>query len=443
MPGHPKHISAIVDYRINFFAVEHVLKALAKQGCHVDVFCSGSLVEAVRAALPENQITIRNLDEIRRRMALWYRLHRVTRLIVANPNFSTASWYQHERERNSPKFGIRVLYKATERLPKLRNTSINRFLRSTVGLVIPNVFRTQTVVTPSRTLVPELLCARGLRIATIVESWDHPGKYPTGFVSNNAFVWNKTLGEDWLHYQGDKRYTVSFPIKHRYVVEHAQRQKPLDGARQHETRGSRTIMYPATWTSQSSNKAIFREELQQIEELCQAAKRHGVTIFIKPKPQGNTRDFDFLKDKYSNVIIGGYKQSGDRPEDYYLDSEYNRQRLAELGQCDSMINGGTTFGIDATIFGLPVLQLDFRESSRYPITAKAFHSYHLEKYFLRDPALTLPVKSNDSLLDVVDAYLMSPDYRDAKFSKRVKNWLYTDESFEDAMTRVATTILSE
>ena len=438
-----KHVSAVVDYRINLFALEQVLKALAREGCHIDVICADALADAVRATLPNDQLTIRSLDEIRRKMRMWYRLHRVTRLLVANPKFSTASWYQHERERNSPNPGIRALYRVAERLPKLKNTSINRFLRTTVGAVVPNVFRTRTVVTPSRTLVPELLCARGLKIATIVESWDHPGKYPTGFVSDNAFVWNKPLGEDWLSYQGDRRFTVSFPIKHRYVVEYAQKQKPLEVALQREMRTRRTIMYPATWTSQSSNKAIFEEELQQVQELCEVARRHDATLFIKPKPQGNTRDFDFLQAKYPNVVIGSYKNSGDRPEDYYLDSEYNQRRLSELGECDSMINGGTTFGIDAALFGLPVLQLDFRESTRYPTTAKAFRSYHLEKYFLSDSSLTLSLKGDATLVDTVDAYFKSADHRDAKFSKRLRNWLYTDEPFSDAMSRVARTILSD
>lgn len=435
-----KHLSAIVDYRISFFALEPVLKSLAERGCKLDIYSSDALVEGVKRALPVNQITIFSLDEVRRKTLWWYRFHRVMRIMIADPNFSTSSWYQHDRERNGASRRMRMLYRVAERAPKVRGNRVNRVLNATVGGLVPNIFRTQKVISQSRTLVPELLCARGLKIQTIVESWDHPGKYPAGFVTDNAFTWNRTLGEDWLFYQGDHRFTVSYPMKHRYVVEHAQSTGGNAGIR--GTGGKyHVIMYAPAWTGQSSNKAIFKEELDQIEELCEVTKRHNMRLFIKPKPQGNTRDFDFLAAKHSHVSVGSYKQSGTRPEDYYLDSEYNKTRIEELKCCDLMINGGTTFGIDAAIFGLPVLQLDFSQSTRYPVTAKAFRSYHLQKYFLMDPSITLKIGKDDSLFEKVDSYLKAPDRREIKFSKRLREWIWTDESFESAMDRVAENIL--
>lgn len=432
-------LSAIVDYRVNFLALEPVMLAAIELGAFIDIYCSDPLVELVKSKLPPTSTRILSLDALRNRHRFSYKIHRVLRMLVTDPSFSSSSLYQHNREVNSANPLMRGLYRMGGAFPKVRGSRVNAFLRNTYGRISPTIFRSPRILAPSRTLVPEFLCSQRLKIFTVVESWDHAGKYPSGFVSENVFVWNKDLGHDWLKYQGDKTYTVGYPMKHRYVVEHAQKNKAIVPPAKKRS----VLMYAPAFPSQGSNKTAYAEELAQIEEICLVAKEHNATLFLKPKPQGNSRDFDFLLAKFSNLVIGSYKESGQRPEDYYLDSEYNSHRLDELGKCDLLINGGTTFGIDAAIYGLPVLQLDFRDSKKYPAIAKAFRNYHLEKYFLSDPSMTLPVMGDATLFDSLNSYLKAPDGKEVKFGARLKEWVYTNEAFESAMRRIANTMLAD
>lgn len=438
MAQKPEAVSAVLDYRINFFALEPVLRGLHEAGCPLDLYCSDNIVDFVRKAFPSERVTIFSIDKIRGSMKFWTTFHRAWRLLLTDPNFSTSSRYQADRELKSKDWRKRFLFRVAEHFPKMQGPGINSFMAATVGRGVPKVFRTRKVLSPSRTWVPEFLCKRDLEVFTMIESWDHPGKFPAGFVSKCAFSWTKSIGEDWVRYQGDKEYQVGFPMKHRYVVEHVQQFGPRKAT---ENGGSRMIMYAPASNGQTSNKPLFREEMEYMNEICEAARKHNYKVFIKPKPQGNTRDFDVLADRHPNVILGTYKDSGARPEDYYLDAEYNQQRIKELSQCDLMINSGTTFGIDAAVFGLPVVQTDFRKSTRYLTTAKSFYSYHLEKYILDHPGETLPISGDARVFDVLDAYFANPDDRATRFSNRVRSWIYTDEKFPAAMSRIVGRIL--
>ena len=428
-----KTISVVIDYEINFCALELIMHKLLNNGYSLNVYCSYSLINTVSNSFTGDRIHIVPLDPLRKQTHWAYVMHRVLRGLVTNPKFSCSSWYQYSNMCNSSSAVKRCLYYTLNKLPKLKGNTVNQFLMCLMPLFIRSVFRTQKVLVAARTLVPELLCARGLKVFSVIESWDHPGKYPVGFTSVNVFAWNRDIGEDWIRYQGGDTFTVSYPMKHRYVIEHLRDHLPVSVT---PLKGAPFILYAFASNGQTSNKRLFQEELSFIGEICEAALAHQRTVFIKPKAQGNTRDFDFLLDRYPNVVIGSYKDSGDRPEDYYLDADYNALRLKELQQCDLMVNGGTTFGIDAALFGLPVLQLDFCDANQYPATSQAFTNYHLKKYFVSDPNLTISIRGSTTVFAALNEYLSNPDGREARYGDRLRNWIHTDEPIGEAMDRV-------
>jgi hypothetical protein len=311
---------------------------------------------------------------------------------------------------------------------------VNRFLERLGNTMTTNPFPTSRVVAVSLATAPELLCARGQSVLTLMESWDHPTKVPAGYITDTIVAWNNDLADDWIRHQGAGATVLGFPIKLRYAVEHAAASAPMP------RQSPPWVMYPAGTSSLTEIDSWYESEYRLIEDLCRASARAGWRLLIKPKPNGPSGDFDEFARRYDHVEIGRY-QDGSGGGNYYLDADYNSARMKELNRVDLVINCWTTFAFDAALAGKPVLQLDLRGSEQYPRIANALSNYHLDRYVLRDPSTTYSPEAGETVEDVVARALADVDHRPDELSKRLRDWLIPGHDLPEAVDRICSAIL--
>lgn len=311
--------------------------------------------------------------------------------------------------------------------PKWPSDEINRRLTSLIRKVLTNPFRTERVIYVTNTSKPYLLCARDLRVFTIIESWDHAGKYPIGHTSEIAFTWNKPLADDWRSFQGDQNVSISYPIKLDYAI-NANR---LTKDQVLETNNKR-LMYPVTFGATSDGQC-FLEEMRLIEQICNATKNSGYKLLLKPKPNNTTRDLDrFLH--YPHVEIGEYQVNGGK-SNYDLSEDYNNLRLFELRKCDAVINLGTTFAFDAAAYGLPVFQIKILDKNYFPFLSELSIFPHLNRHLYNNESIFViddleQLTNQTQFLQCPQAYLNIA----SRFSIYLRSWILPDASLNSSVS---------
>ena len=314
---------------------------------------------------------------------------------------------------------------------------VNLILSKVCRVFFRNPFPTSKVFHVTKARVPYLFCARGLKIYTLVGSWDHPRKIDAaGHQSDCVFVWNNELAEDWKKSQGDKKVVLCFPMPFRYLIgdnpTHIRRlnvSKPL------------TVMYPMTSASENIN-GWFEEECRLVEALAIACKRAYISLFVKPKPYEGKGALSFLAN-FDNVEIGAFNDSY-RKEDLVLTEDYNEIRLTELSKCDIAINIGTTFVLEAALYGLPILQLKINGRRIFPMLSKLQRMQHIDKYLLARKDYVFEIDEGSELEDQFFLILTNIDVlnnKSSNFSKSLANWIYPDGTFESRMNDVVSTML--
>jgi hypothetical protein len=232
-----------------------------------------------------------------------------------------------------------------------------------------------------------------------------------------VFVWNKALAEDWYNYQGDRGVKVGYPLKLAYALENGSPSVAATGWRQ------RRILYPATYTSYSDQK-FFQDELRLLDLLCTTAAKAGLHVYIKPKPNGPKGDYEHLKVRFNNIEIGDDGGATD-PREYFLDEEYNIERIRVMRRCDAVVNLGSTFGLDAAAYGLPVFQLFIRDPVAFPGLTANFQYEHL-RHMLTQPSLVYRIDGENPAATVFECMCNDQSVEKAvSFSRNLRAWLYS------------------
>ncbi len=433
-------LTVVVPNLIGLHAVEPLLRVFGKRGLALAIItpldCQARLNERM-GEFGFLLIEYRSVLGKRRWARVWHAALSVALTPLSfSQGYAVRSIGSLLRHRS---FAVRLGTRLLLALPKIRRDRVNRTLRRLTRPFVENVFPCRDLLCVTRIADAHLLCAAGLHVTSLVESWDHPSKAPLGHVSDLVFVWNEALVADWHLYQGDNDVRIGYPAKLAYALEHGR--PTIDRA---DWRHG-TILYPATYSSFSAT-GLFEEELILIGALCRTAARAGLKIHLKPKPNGRRGEFVHLVDEHSNLEVG--EDGGvTGPTDYFPTEDYNNRRLALLERCDAVFNLATTFALDSAAFGLPVFQIEVDAPKVFPRITENFTFQHLT-YFTGNRDLVYRV--TDTI--PVDAAI-GPDIcarradRAADLARNLRRWLRgceqgRHENLAEASERMVETILN-
>lgn len=220
---------------------------------------------------------------------------------------------------------------------------------------------------------------------SIMESWDHPMKFPYFFVPRLSYTWNHDLASDERIFQGIRNHHRISPLKFSYIDEFKHLsiediESRLSNTEYSEEiqrlKGKKFVLYP---TTTSSNGLEHQGELRLIESMLADFAKLEIPLYIKPKPNGPVGDYDYLIEKFSNVMIGKYSASPDSSD--MLKTEYHMFRLYLIKKALITINCGSTFGLEVSYAHAPLIQLSLSEIM-FGSFASYVRTYHLNKYIL-------------------------------------------------------------
>lgn len=394
-------------------------------------FIVDSRVRSVAGDVFRDAKSVIDIDEVSGKHRIIKALHNFLRLIFTSSEYSQyyPRWLK-QRFENKNRIATSIIKLFIKLFPNWRSEEINARLHRLIGKFLANPFPTSNLIYITTSGQSQLLCARGLHVFTIMESWDHPGKAPIGHSSDKVFVWNKSLQEDWSEFQGDKNIGISYPVKLAYAIE-------ANNLPQDRLLGTSLdkILYPATCGS-TSDQCMFDEELKLIGELCEITRNTGKTLLIKPKPNDKPGALDQFR-KYKHVEIGQY-QKNEGGANYSLSSSYNEVRLAELSESGLVINLSTTFALDAAAYGLPVVQLQLKCPDQYPYLSAMANFTHLDRHFYGNQENIFTIEDTMRVGEQL-AFLKEPSkyLKVAEtFSLQLRKWIAPELSLEQSVAKI-------
>ncbi|MFT7248443.1 MAG: hypothetical protein ACI97P_001221 [Arcticibacterium sp.] len=436
-----KEITIVIDFRIYYYLFEPVVDSFIERGVKVYLVCNKDIKDFISSKRQDlGCIEFVSLPVIKRKFRVHKVIHRILTIFFTRYDFS----HQYAKRINQvtikAKGMKRLLYFISRFVPKVANSNINAFTHNAVRVISKNPFPTSTVLVGSLNASPELLCAKNLRVVTLMESWDHTVKIPNGYLSDKVIVWNKELRDDWVEYQNDKNVDWVYPLKLRYAIENINKTGAWELNKKEE--GKPMCVYAVASTRVFSVPQIVELERRLIADLCIATDKANWDLLIKPRPHGDLKEFDEFSESFQHVKVGYMEDASSNPADYYLNDEYNAIRFSEVLPARIVINCFTTFGLDAATAGIPVLQLDLRETSRYEDSQMFYSNHHINKYLITDRS-TLKVPSGVDLVEYIADYLSNSRGLEFDYTKSICDWLIPEASFQDSMDRLVDLVLGE
>ncbi len=314
--------------------------------------------------------------------------------------------------------------------PSVERRNVNRIVKKIIERLITHKLPTEKIIAVTIPVSPYLLCGKEQKVYSIMESWDHPAKWPLGYVSKKVFLWNKNLGNDWAFCQADTDIDYAYPIKLLYAIKAENKGESSENI----------MMYPAI-TSKCSDSDRYEEEIRFMEML--VSVEGGQKLLIKPKPNTVIGDLDYFT-KYDNVVIGSYQENNGRSS-YGLSDEYNNKRIEELSRCTSVLNLGTTFAFDAAAFGLPVIQLKFNCPKQFPIFSNFETFPHLHNHLFNRQELIFEITDDDSVANQLKKILSDPEtiIKAERFRDYLVSWLIPEDTSECSVSEVVEKIIRD
>ena len=361
-------------------------------------------------------------------------VHKLLILLFTPDNFSSlySRWLNQRFARKNIFATVfaRLLIKST---PKLKIEHINKVVTYITTFFIKRNLPSEKIINITIPTVPFLLANKNKRVYSILESWDHAGKSPMGFVSKKVFLWNESLREEWLKHQNDNDISFAYPIKLAYAVQSVKKNK----------KEKRVVLYPFSTSADSPQISLYNEEVKFVNHLCNVLNVLGYKILLKPKPNTKIGELDFLN-SHENVEICSY-QKNDGGSSYQLSEDYNKTRLQELALCDYVITIGTTFAFDAASFGVPVLQFIFLSKQNFPNLSKVANYPHISKLIFPKKQLLAQITDNDSVETQLANILSDPDYmhKATQFRNYLRDWLIPQENMQVSVARVIDEIIED
>lgn len=435
--GNCREVTVLIDFHIYFSLFQPIIQQLVLRRVRVYIVCSDDIRENIAHSLPQDErLTYVSLDAIRAKHRTRFKVHRISSLLLTSRNFSHQYSKKHKQVNISSDRTQRTLLSASRYLPSVPNKQINKALNWIGGFRLRNPFPTERVLVGSLNSCAELLCGSHLKAYTVMESWDHSVKIPNGYSSEKVFVWNRELGKDWENCQSESQWEEFYPLKLWAAIDYGSRHM----SRVREDCNSRKMVYAVASTDRYSGSLTLSIEQRIIRALCVATESAGWTFFIKPRPNGRPGEFDKYIHEFPHVSVGCLSdQNGSVAANYCLTSEYNQRRFSEVIDAQLVVNAFTTFGLDAAMLGLPVLQLDLRSCPGYEDSVQVYDNHHIKKYLVSRVS-SMTVDSMD-LGSAIAAYLEDPTGLAPAFTADLRDWLLPSISRGEAIERLIDTVL--
>ncbi|MBN2964203.1 hypothetical protein JWV37_05385 [Sulfurospirillum sp. T05] len=312
------------------------------------------------------------------------------------------------------------------------------FLYKTIfSFLVKNPLKSKKIVYVTKIHLSWLLVHKELDVYTFIGSWDHPSlDKASGHKSKFVFGWNETLLCDWKRFNHDVNYGISFPMPFRYIFE--SRKKPL------KKDNVFIVMYAFTF-SETAPRGLFKEECEFVTLLCTALKEMGLKLLIKPKPNQKPEMFNLFR-CYDNVEICSFNTHGEK-ENLLLAESYNETRIKEMLMADLVINLGTTFAIDAALFGLPVMQIKINSQNKFSTLAKQLNNaYHINHYLLYDrKKYYLISDGEEAKKEIYDCFSNKEHLLEVcnSFSQDIRSLFYPAESLGENVKKVVDKIVKD
>lgn len=408
-------ISFVVDYKIQVNLFIPVINELLNRGCRINIYTSEPIELLIRSeAHRSNGLIFFDLDDLKHRYRLLIYVHKLLKEVFTQSDFS----FQHSlRPTTSVSDGliksiVSLSLRAVAKLtPSVRNSKINSFLSEVMSVISPRlVFRDAVVVVGSLNGSAALLSGRDQVIVTFMESWDHAIKTPNGYRSKLVFAWNTELKSDWEERQGDrnvKQYFASKLMMSRGACEFSEQDKTA-------------IVYCVASTQRFSLSSLYRIERKIIYDLACLTFERGEELILKLRPNGSYSDFDDIQSEFAHVRVTTVTdESIDIAPNYYLSREYNQRRFRELKSARCVVNAFTTFGLDAALAGMPVLQLDLSNLHGFLDSREFYRRNHIKKYLISGEYVCRPTQD---FRQEISSCLDDSKFCNA-YSRQIVKWL--------------------
>jgi len=392
---------------IEKYRADHEIIFFTKENC---IPWANSYLE-----LPPESIV--NIDQLKRRRHVVFKL--LFEFLFVNRNFS----YVYKKEYVDKEPRIRQIIRAIFSPFNLENNKVNRYflkykkLLRVAGLLKTRSFGLDMLISFTKVNYPFLIPDAKCPHISIMESWDHPMKFPYYIDPDVHLTWNKDLADDAAKIQAMRSVRKIEPLKLRYIYEReAVPEEELFGSLRNQRyiedlqklKGKKIVMYP---TTTSSAGLEHHGEMSLIRDLCRLVENTDFHLYIKPKPNGPEGDYDELQ-TFPNVIIGEYSSSALASD--MLDEEYHTFRYLLLINSEVIVNSGTTFVLEAAAANRKVVQLNI-SGDKYGSFSMFTHTYHLDKYIMVDGSI--PFHGD------IDSLRAAVNNCDMAYSNYLKHWI--------------------
>tara|TARA_Y100000385_G_C13101110_1_gene644577 strand:- start:1719 stop:3041 length:1323 start_codon:yes stop_codon:yes gene_type:complete len=415
-------ITIIIPYRIYYYSFEPIIKYFLSKGEELLIYLPNHSFDLVNDIKNNNNLNIKSYDKLIAKYKIRKLFHSFFVLLFTPVKYSNNYKILQLRNFKNPNYGItlnfffRIAYLVSYITPKSNN--INNSVRKFMCLLFKkDIFTSTKIIVGSLNPHAHLLSSKKLKIYSIMESWDHVVKQPSGYVSRMAFLWNQDLANDWRKFNYDKLAYAVYPFKLRFS-EKIRRIKQIN---------NKTCCYAVSYSDRFKRSKISKVEHVIVEKILIACKKAGWNLLLKLRPNGRKDEFDYLLQTNSNLKISSIQSSDLDPANYFLSDKYNLKRFKFIGNATFVINCFTTFGLDSAFANIPVLQIDVRGDQTLKDSNLFYQNHHIKKYLLKDKNI-LKIKNGDSLEKTLEKYFNSKIDLHTNYGKSLYNWLKTENT---------------
>jgi hypothetical protein len=422
------------------YSLKPIVDALRSRGATVRLAAPSGIAALAAEYLNVPQRNVLNLEG--RFPVRWSIRHGVAWLLARYFVFARVPRdfsVMYRRVRSSGRFAERLL----GWFPSVKPTRVNAAYHALFDRWLPNIFGRDMVLASTPVTHSHLLCARGVRVCTIIDSWDHSFKMPLLHEPVTTFAWNDDLAAAVREYQRIDHVRSIFPLRFRYIEELADTDlhagihclsNPVFRSDLEAIGNDGFVCYVAT--SSSRNPSAFQGELALVKDIRDYCAEHHIRLYIKPKPNGMPDEFAVFAGDAA-VQIGPYGTGSSNLQ--LLDAEYHLYRYALLKQARLVINVGTTFGLEASLVGAAVLQLRLDNRKKFGAFQELCSNPHVVRYFLADRPYRTYTGSRSSMEKLFEEAMTSSVARD--YSAGLRQWIRADHTLADSVELVADTVM--
>ncbi|MDY7394205.1 hypothetical protein UMM65_03050 [Aureibaculum sp. 2210JD6-5] len=399
-----------------YSAIPVIQKYLQKS--EVILFTKQENVEIAKGIINDDNFIVESLDNYIYKPASIFK--EIFEILFISENFSFVYKNEFVRKESLKKRFLRKIFfiKIPAKRINYIFTILNQFFFRKKS--IDNYFNLDLIITFTKVYYAHLIPNKtSLSHISIMESWDHPMKFPYYIFPDYCLTWNKDLAEDTKRIQHLSKVGKIKPLKFKYIYDYENQNdtdllNKITGTDYYNElstlKDKEIILYP---TTTSSAGIMHQGEMLLIDLLCKAFNDSNYYLYIKPKPNAPKGDYDEFK-KYKNVIVGIYSNNSTGSD--MLDDNYHIFRYLLLKESNHVINAGTTFALEAALMDKNIVQLDMKIDGFLGFD-KFCKTYHLNKYILSLPGVfKINEKNYLNLLDEVKT-------DNNIFSSKLKNWI--------------------